>query len=172
MPGRRLLAGPRRVLHAFAVEPGVTVLEIGPGTGFYSVETARRVGSAGRLLCLDIQTEMLLHTRRRVEASGFRAAFLRADARTLPLRSESVDHVLLVTVLGEIPDKWTALAEIHRVLRPGGQLSVSEQFPDPDFVTFRTLRRELAAAGLVERETRGWLLYTSTWTKPEASSRP
>jgi protein-L-isoaspartate O-methyltransferase len=81
MPGRRFFAGPRRVLHEFGVGPGVTVLEIGPGTGLYSVEASRRVGAARRLICLDVQQEMLQHTRRRVEASGLRAAFLRADAR-------------------------------------------------------------------------------------------
>jgi ubiquinone/menaquinone biosynthesis C-methylase UbiE len=165
MPGRRLVAGPRRVLDAFGVGPGLTVLEIGPGTGFYTLEAARRVGSSGRLICLDLQPEMLLHARRRLEASGLRAAFLRADARALPLGSETVDHVLLVTVLGEIPERASALAEISRVLRAGGRLSVSEQFPDPDFVTTRTLRRELAAAGFVEKETRGWLFYTSTWVR-------
>lgn len=165
MPGRGLVAAPRRVLEAFGIGPGMTVLEIGPGTGFYSLEAARRVGPSGRLVCLDLQPEMLLHTRRRLEGSGHRAAFLRADALALPLRSESVDHVLLITVLGEIPDRAATLAEIRRVVRPFGCVSVSEQFPDPDFVTPRTLRRELAAAGFVEQDTRGWLVYTSTWAK-------
>jgi len=165
VPGRRLVAAPERVLDAFGVRGGETVLEIGPGTGFYTLEAARQVGPSGRLICLDLQAEMLLHVRRRLEAAGLRAAFLRADARALPLGSETVDHVLLVTVLGEIPDRASALAEISRVLRAGGRLSVSEQFPDPDFVTTRTLRRELAAAGFVEKDTRGWLFYTSTWAK-------
>jgi hypothetical protein len=52
------------------------------------------------------------------------------------------------------------------VLRPGGHLSVSEQFPDPDFVTPRRLREELSAAGFVEEKTEGWLVYTSTWVSP------
>lgn len=168
MPGRRLVAGPRRVLDAFGVGPGRTVLEIGPGTGYYSVETARRVGPAGRLICVDLQQEMLEHARRRVEAAGLRASFMRGDATALPLRPGAVDHVLLVTVLGEIPDRTAALREIRRVLRMGGELSVSEQLPDPDFVTIRALRRELTAAGFVEKGTRGRLFYTSTWRTPKA----
>jgi hypothetical protein len=56
------------------------------------------------------------------------------------------------------------VAEIKRVLRPGGRLSISEQFPDPDFVPRRTMRRELRAAGFVERATKGHLVYTSTWS--------
>jgi ubiquinone/menaquinone biosynthesis C-methylase UbiE len=71
--------------------------------------------------------------------------------------------VFLITVLGELPDRPAALKEIQRVLRPGGHLSVSEQFPDPDFVTTSALRRELRAARFTEERTRGYLFYTSTW---------
>ena len=164
VPGRRLVAAPERVLDAIGVRAGETVLEIGPGTGFYSIEAARRVGARGRLICLDVQPEMLQHTRRRLRASSIEADFVQADACALPLRSASIDHVLLITVLGEIPDRPAALAEIGRVLHPGGHLSVAEQFPDPDFVTRRTLRRQLSAAGFTEGKTRGWLFYSSTWS--------
>jgi len=71
--------------------------------------------------------------------------------------------VFLVTVLGELPNRRQALEEIRRVLRPGGRPSVSEQFPDPDFVALRTLRRELVEVGFVEKVTNGHLVYTSTW---------
>jgi uncharacterized protein len=165
VPGRRLVAGPRRLLDASGVGAGQTVLEIGCGTGFYSVEAARRVGPSGRLVCLDLQRAMLLHTRRRMAAEGQPGSFLQADASALPLRSECLDRVLLVTVLGEIPSRGAALAEIKRVLRVGGVLSVSEQFPDPDFVTRGALRRELTLAGFAERHTRGLLFYTSTWSR-------
>lgn len=166
IPGRRLVASPERVLAAFGVGSGERVLEIGPGTGFYSVAAARRVGSAGRLLCFDIQEEMLRSARGRVGAAGVSADFIRGDAQTLPFRSAALDHVYLITVLGEIPDRGAMLGEIRRVLRPGGHLSVSEQFPDPDFVTRRTLRRELTAAGFTEERTRGHLIYVSTWLRP------
>ena len=166
VPGRRLVASPRRVLTDFGIGCGQTVVEIGPGTGFYSVEAARRVGSGGRLVCLDLQGPMLERTRVRVAAAGLRAHMVQSDALTLPLRSGSADHVFLVTVLGELPDRPTVLAEIRRVLRPGGHFSVSEQLPDPDFITPGTLRQDLRAAGFVEERTRGWLWYTSTWRPP------
>jgi ubiquinone/menaquinone biosynthesis C-methylase UbiE len=166
MPGRRLVAGPRRVLAAFGVEAGRTVLEIGTGTGFYSIEAARRVGRQGRLICLDLQADMLRHARARITAAGASACFVRADACALPVRAACIDHLLLITVLGEIPDRPRALAEVRRVLRPGGRLSVSEQFPDPDFVTRQALRRELRVAGFDEERSRGWLAYTSTWRRP------
>ena len=164
MPGRGLVAGPKRVLGAFRLKEGERVLEVGPGTGYYSVEAARRVGPSGRLICMDLQPEMLGEAHRRVEAARLRADFLQADALALPLRSASVDHAFLITVLGELPDRAVGLGEIRRVLRPNGRLSVSEQLPDPDFITKGTLRRELGAAGFVEESTRGGFLgYMSTW---------
>ena len=163
MPGRRLVAHPARIVGAFGLNPGERVLEVGPGTGFYSLEAARRVGPSGRLICLDIQPEMLRETRRRMTAAGLAVDLVQADVAALPFHPASIDHAYLVTVLGEVPDRTEAVAEIKRALRPGGHLSVSEQFPDPDFVTRRTLRRELRAAGFVEERTRGHLVYTSTW---------
>jgi GNAT superfamily N-acetyltransferase/protein-L-isoaspartate O-methyltransferase len=173
MPGRSLVASPERVLEAFDLTEGQTVLEIGPGTGFYSTEAARRLGPTGRLICLDVQSAMLRHTRSRLSKQGLSAEFGCADARHLPLRSGCVDRVVLISVLGEIPERARALAEIRRVLRRDGLLCVSEQFPDPDFVTRTALRRELAEAGFEERRSRGRLWYTSSWApaRPRAALR-
>jgi ubiquinone/menaquinone biosynthesis C-methylase UbiE len=163
MPGRGLVAGPARILGAFGLGVGERLLEIGPGIGYYSVDAARRVGPSGRLFCLDIQGEMLRDTRRRLSAANLAADAMQASALALPLRDRSVDRVFLIAVLGEIPDRSAGLAEIRRVLRVGGRLSVAELMPDPDFIPRATLRRELSAAGFVEESTRGFLWYTSTW---------
>jgi ubiquinone/menaquinone biosynthesis C-methylase UbiE len=74
-----------------------------------------------------------------------------------------LDHIFLIAVLGEIPDRRLALAEFRRVLRTPGFLSIAEQLPDPDFITRKTLRRGLSAAGFTEERTRGHLFHTSTW---------
>lgn len=174
MPLRAWRAGPKRILRTFALRPGERVLEIGPGIGYYSIEATRMVGDGGSLVCLDIQSEMLEAVRRKaVDRAGCPVFLLRADALRLPLRSRSVDRVILITVLGELPDRRLGLAEIGRVLRPGGRLSVSEQFPDPDFVPLGALRRDLSAAGFVEESTRGLLVYASTWRREaEALEEP
>lgn len=173
IPFRRLRAGPRKILGRFGVGPGERVLEIGPGTGFYSTEATRRIGRSGHLICLDIQREMLEHTRRRLRTSaGAPVSLVQADALRLPLRSGVVDRVVLIAVLGELPARARALDEIARVLRPAGRLSVCEQFPDPDFVTLGSLRRTLPAHGFVEESSRGHLVYASTWRRTAPGGPP
>jgi ubiquinone/menaquinone biosynthesis C-methylase UbiE len=165
-PARSWIASPGKILGGFELTEGERVLEIGPGIGYYSVEACRRVGPSGRLICLDVQRDMLRETRRRlVEAGPVAAGFLHASAEDLPLASACLDRVFLITVLGEIPDRGKALQEIHRVLRPEGRLSVSEQLPDPDYITPGALRHELTRAGFRELATQGRLVYASTWQK-------
>jgi len=164
---RKRFASPEQILGAFCLARGSCVLEIGPGVGFYSLEALRMVGDDGRLICLDIQRAMLQEARRRISGTtSGEVGFIQGSADQLPLRDASVDHVLLITVLGELPNRPMALAEIRRVLRPGGRLSVSEQLPDPDYLTRRTLRRELSSAGFTEESTRGLVVYASTWSSP------
>jgi ubiquinone/menaquinone biosynthesis C-methylase UbiE len=77
------------------------------------------------------------------------------DATALPYDDESIDAVVLTAVLGEIPDQAAALAEIARVLRPGGRLVVGELFGDPHFTTIGALRERGEAAGLRLEERSG-----------------
>src|SRR3990172_1716604 len=120
MPARGLVASPKRVLGAFELTDGERALEIGPGIGYYSVEAARRVGPSGRLVCLDIQRQMLGGVQQRLGAAGLAADLVEASALSLPLRSASMDRVFLITVLGEFPDRAAGLAEIPPALSPGG----------------------------------------------------
>jgi ubiquinone/menaquinone biosynthesis C-methylase UbiE len=171
MPQRAMVAAPARVLRAFGIRAGARVLEIGPGTGYYSMEAARRVGDGGRLLCLDIQRAMLHATRRRAQQTAqSNVDFICGDAAHLPIRTASVNQVFLITVLGELPDRPGAVVEIRRALDVHGTLSISEQLPDPDFVTKRSLRCLLAAAGFAELRTRGRFCYVSTWRRESTNS--
>jgi ubiquinone/menaquinone biosynthesis C-methylase UbiE len=138
-----------RLLAALEPAPGESVLEIGPGTGYYSLAVAQRVAPVGTLHVLDLQDQMLKHTSRRAREAGVgNLEPHQGDARRLPYADASFDAAYLVAVLGEIPDQAAALRELRRVLRPGGRLVVGELLGDPHMVGERTLRRRAAAAGL------------------------
>jgi ubiquinone/menaquinone biosynthesis C-methylase UbiE len=138
-------------------EAGERILEVGPGTGYYALDAAGWVGLGGRLDLVDVQQEMLDHTMSRARDRGVDNIFPHlADARSLPFPDSTFDAAYLVTVLGEIPDQDAALAELQRVLRPGGRLVVGELFGDPHMVTHAALVRRASAAGLsLERKLGG-----------------
>jgi SAM-dependent methyltransferase len=135
-------------------EPGERVLEIGPGTGYYTLDMATWLGPGGAVEIFDLQQEFLDHTMGRASERGLENVVpTRGDATALPYEDDSVDAVVLTAVLGEIPDQDAALAEIARVLKPAGRLVVGELAGDPHFTAPGALERRGATAGLrlVER---------------------
>jgi len=161
-PLRPLLHPVRRTLERAHVEPGTTVLELGPGTGYFSVEASRMIGPGGRLLCLDIQPPMLAELSEHLRDAGItNAGLILGDATRLPLVEGSVDTAYLVAVLGEIPDRPQALRELRRVLRRGGVLSITETLTDPDYQLEDSVRDVCRASGFEPLEhVRGLLGYT------------
>ena len=137
-------------------QPGERLLEIGVGTGYYSLDLAEWVAPAGTLELFDLQQEFLDHVIGRAGERGLANLVpTRGDATDLPYEDASVDAVILTAVLGEIPDAAAALREIRRVLKPDGRLVVGELFGDPHFTTRASLERMGAEAGLRLEETSG-----------------
>jgi ubiquinone/menaquinone biosynthesis C-methylase UbiE len=138
-----------RLQETLVPRAGERILEIGPGTGYYSLDVAERVSPGGQLDVFDLQQAMLDHTMCRAHERGIENIVpTRGDARELPYPDESFDAAFLVTVLGEIPDQQAALGEIARVLRPGARLVIGELFGDPHWVSPRNARERAARAGL------------------------
>lgn len=128
---------------------GERVLEVGCGTGYYSLEVASWIGPSGRLDILDVQQAMLDHTLRAAAERGLsNLAPTLADARSLPFADRSFDAALLLGVLGEIPDQRAALRELRRVLKPDGRLIVGETVLDPHFTRFPSLRQHATSTDL------------------------
>jgi ubiquinone/menaquinone biosynthesis C-methylase UbiE len=138
-----------RLRETLEPQPGERVLEIGPGTGYYTLELAEWVRPDGEVEILDIQQEMLDHTTQRAGERGIsNVRATRGDAQALPYDDDSFDAAILTSTLGEIPDQDAALGEVRRVLKPGGRLIVGELFGDPHMVTLGSLRQRGEAAGL------------------------
>ena len=138
----------KRLLEALAPLSGERVLEVGPGTGYYSLPVADRLGD-GSLDIFDIQQEMLDHVMRAAAKRGVaNITPTLGDAQHLPYEDATFDAAFLVTVLGEIPDQDAALHELARVLKPGGRLVVGELFGDPHMVTLGKLRQRAEQVGL------------------------
>jgi ubiquinone/menaquinone biosynthesis C-methylase UbiE len=145
-----------RLRSVLAPVPGERLLEIGVGTGYYSLDLAGWVGPEGRLELFDLERKFLDHTMTAAAERGLdNLIATEGDATDLPYEDASVDAVILTAVLGEIPDSAAALAEIRRVLKPGGRLVVGELFGDPHFTTQAALKREATEAGLAWQEHSG-----------------
>jgi SAM-dependent methyltransferase len=160
----------RPVLDQVGIRPGECVLELGPGPGIFTVEAARRVGAEGRLIVVDIQPEMITQVEQRVQEAGLTNVETHvADACHLPLDDASVDRAFLVTVLPEVPDQSRALAELRRVLKPEGLLSITEEFFDPDYpFAFETVRRVEAAGFSLDQRFGNFWVYTLNFRRDAA----
>jgi ubiquinone/menaquinone biosynthesis C-methylase UbiE len=128
-PVRKLLHDPARIL-APHVREGMTVLEPGPGMGFFTVELARRVGPAGRVIAVDLQPRMLAGLRRRADRAGLGGRIVTRLAAKESLGvsdlAGAVDFVLAFAVVHELPDAARFFAEIRATLAPGGKVLVAE----------------------------------------------
>jgi ubiquinone/menaquinone biosynthesis C-methylase UbiE len=157
-----------RLREMLCSESGQRMLEVGPGTGYYSLHAARWLQPEGTLEVLDIQQEMLDHIMRRAHSQGISNIVPRqGDAQALPYPDGHFDAAYLVATLGEVPDKERALRELCRVLKAGGRLVVGESRPDPHMVSSDDLRMLADAAGLsYEGRMGGRLGYFASFRAP------
>jgi ubiquinone/menaquinone biosynthesis C-methylase UbiE len=153
-----------RILERAGLRLGERVLEIGPGAGWITERAVERLGDSGRLVCLDLQSEMLRKVRNRLGART--PALVQASGSRLPFRDGAFDRAFLIHVLGEIPDKPAAVAELHRVIRSGGELAVEEGLPDPDYIRTAVLGELVSSAGFRTGERfGGWADYTQRFSR-------
>jgi ubiquinone/menaquinone biosynthesis C-methylase UbiE len=117
-----LLAAWQLPIEWLNIPHGGIALDVGSGPGSVTASLARAAGPDGLALGVDISEPMLARAVR--AEAGRQVGFLRADAQRLPLRDQTVDAVVSIAVLQLIPEPAAALAEIARVLRPGGRVAL------------------------------------------------
>jgi ubiquinone/menaquinone biosynthesis C-methylase UbiE len=169
----RAVAGPSVLIERLQLQPGMHVLDVGCGPGRLTIPFARHVGPHGRVTAFDIQERMLQVLRDRLgRAHLHHVEIVRGRAGEGDIKRENAfDRAVLVTVLGEIPNKAKALREIFRALKRGGILSVTEVLPDPDYQSRDTVIRLTAAAGFELESRHGNVLaFTLNLQKPAATA--
>jgi ubiquinone/menaquinone biosynthesis C-methylase UbiE len=128
-PLRRFFHDPEKILHSYIGE-GMTVLDIGCGMGFFSLPMARMVGSAGRVVCIDLQRKMIRGLVRRAEKADLLERIdpriCSVDHLSIEDRNGTVDFALVFASVHEVPNTERLLAEIYAALKQGGQILISE----------------------------------------------
>jgi arsenite methyltransferase len=148
---RDVLRRRQLVRDALRCAPGQRVIDVGCGPGFYAAELLDLVGPQGWIVGIDTSAPMLAAAARRCEGRG-RADFHEAPATALPVESGTFDRALSVQVMEYVDDVPAALAEIHRVLRPGGRAVVWD-------VDWSTLSWYSADPERMARMLRAWDLH-------------
>lgn len=156
------------IIGYLGLKPGMTVLDAGCGPGRLTLPLASETGARGEVVALDIQQGMLDRVRLKAGAAHLNnIMFLRAGLGEGKLERDRFDRAVLVTVLGEIPDRQAAMNELFTAMKPGGILSVTEVIFDPHFQRRSTLTGIAQAAGFREKAFFGnSIAYTMHWEKP------
>lgn len=165
------VAGAKIIIQRLHLENGMNVLDVGSGPGRLSLSIAKHIGITGEVVALDIQSKMLEKLKLRARAGGVKnIRLIEAGAGEGKIENDYFDRVLMVTVLGEIPDKHGALIEIYKALKQGGILSITEVIPDPHYTSQKRVSALCRDVGFKETEKFGnWVAFTVNFMKPVRS---
>lgn len=155
-PARDAWQMPAHVVERMAITPGMTVVDLGAGTGYFESHLARAVGDTGRVLALDVEDSMVQHITARAAREGWRGVTARRIGFDDPgLDAASVDRVLVVDTWHHIAEREAYARRLATALRPGGAVYVvdftqeTDKGPPPEHrVTAQQVVSELTAGGL------------------------
>ncbi len=159
----------KKTIERLDVRAGMNVLDAGCGPGRLTIPVADLVGPDGTVTAIDIQEGMLAEARKRAGNTGLtNIRFIQAGLGDGMLEQERFDRAVMITVLGEIPDREAALREIYGAMKPGGILLIEETVRDPHFQSRNTVTRLAGEAGFTEKEFSGnCFSYILTLEKPD-----
>ena len=128
-PIRRWRQNPEKILQGH-VREGMTVLEPGPGMGFFTLELLRRVGTGGRVVAVDVQSKMLSRLKQRADQAGLGAhldaRLTSAETMGLADLAEKVDFTLAFAVVHEFPDAGDFFGQVATASKPGAAILLAE----------------------------------------------
>ena len=154
-PLRRLAYNPAEIVRPY-VQPGMTVLEPGPGMGFFTLELARKVGASGRVIAVDIQPRMLDRLKRRAAKVGLldRIDVRLASANSMGLAdlAGKVDFILAFAVVHEFPDTNCFFSEVATVSKRGARFLLAEPTGHVKPAEFEAELKAAAPAGFVLKD--------------------
>ena len=185
-PGRDAWQKPDAVIRALGVAAGMTVADLGAGTGYFSVPLAKVVGAEGRVLAIDVEPKLVDYMKERAAKASLPQmvpVLAQTDDPRLPARG--VDLVLIVDTWHHIDDRLHYLAKVAAGLKPGGRVAVVDfkkgDFPvgppDAHKLTSDAVTAEFVAAGWTlashwdELSYQYVLVFTPPAASPGASGR-
>lgn len=123
---RRWLQDPQKILRPY-INEGMTVLDLGCGPGFFSIDIALMVGKSGRVIASDVQDGMLQKLGRKIQGTELakRITLHRCGERKIGVY-EKVDFVLAFYMVHEVPDQKEFFKGIHSIVKPNGQILIVE----------------------------------------------
>lgn len=147
IPVRNIFLSPKKLIQRLELEAGQTVLEVGPGPGYFSTKVAKAL-TGGRLVLADIQQEMLDYAKRRIDRRGLKnVSYYLCNGHNLEFPNDYFDRIYMVTVIGEIENREAYIREFERIMKPGGILSITELAGDPDKLSTEDVKHLMQNSG-------------------------
>lgn len=172
-PGAKLrmkYRDPAKTLDFVNLHRNETVLELGAGKGLFTLEAARRVGEGGTVHAVDMRPRAIEALAEKLDAAKISNVRLHVGGGgRLPVPANSVDVVFMVSTLPILSNRRASLDEIKRALKPGGELVIGEEMPEPEYIRPASLRKWAEQAGfrLVARNGTAFA-YLLKFVKPLA----
>ena len=154
-PVRRLFQDPASIVQPY-VRQGMTVLEPGPGMGFFTLELAQRVGPKGRVVAVDVQPRMIAGLKHRLARAGLLervdARVATADSLGLSDLRGKIDFALAMAIVHETPGPGWFFGQVAETMKPGGIVLLAEPSGHVKDADFKAEIDAAAGAGLVVTE--------------------
>lgn len=147
---RKLFQNPKKLLKPY-IRKGMTVLEIGCGPGFFTLDMAEMVGESGKIIAVDLQEGMLEKVKSKILGTQFeqRIKLHKCDDISIGI-SEQVDFVLLFYMVHEVPDKPKLFSQLASILKPDGQILVAEPPIHVSARKFQLMLQQAKHQGLID----------------------